>query len=104
MSNTQDQKHPQEASDRATLDTLLSRDTPDHWALAELARLRIRYHQFPGARAIQADLDQLLVKWNLDEAALFAQTRAIHAAAPIYEGRSRKAGVADWGYEIASED
>lgn len=104
MSNTQDQKHPQEASDRATLDNLLGRESPDNWALAELARLRIRYHQFPGARTIQADLDQLLVKWNLDETALFAQTRAIHAAAPIYEGRSRKAGVADWGYEIASED
>lgn len=78
-----DQKHPQEARDRAIVNTLLNgQPTPEN--LAELARLRIRYHNFPGARSIQQDLNTVLHNWQLGEDELFAQTRQLHATKKVY--------------------
>ncbi len=50
----QDQKHPQEKSDRLIVNELLLADATDY-NLAELARLRIRYCNFPGARQLSQD-------------------------------------------------
>jgi len=80
-----DQVHPQWQSDRQSLDMLLA-GTPNDYNLAELARLRIRYRGFPGARDIQADLDVVLEKWDLTEDILFEKTRQIHASQKIYRG------------------
>ncbi|EKQ71314.1 Protein of unknown function (DUF3288) [Leptolyngbyaceae cyanobacterium JSC-12] len=87
MAETQqkDQQHPQWQSDRRTVDALLS-GAPTDFNLAELARLRIRYRGFPGARDIQADLDTVLERWELTEEALFERTRQIHATKQIYRG------------------
>ena len=81
-----DQQHPLWSNDRAVVDTLLS-GAPTDYNLAELARLRIRYRGFPGARDIQKDLDVVLQRWNLSEADLFAKTREIHATTQVYKGR-----------------
>lgn len=88
------QTHPQYKSDRATVDTLLSRQQPDDLDLAELARLKIRYKGFPGASDIQKDLDQILQKWNYNEETLFDKTREIHAKGQVY--RSKKSDREDW--------
>ena len=81
--NTQEQKHPLENRDRPIVDNLLqSKSTPAN--LVELARLRIRYRNFPGARDIQRDLELVLSKWQLTEAQLYAKTRQIHATGKIY--------------------
>lgn len=80
-----DQEHPQWQSDRQSLDMLLA-GAPTNYNLAELARLRIRYRGFPGARDIQADLDVVLEKWDLTEDILFEKTRQIHATQLIYSG------------------
>lgn len=86
MSETKkDQEHPQWQSDRQTVNALLS-GAPTDFNLAELARLRIRYRGFPGARDIQADLDTVLEQWELTEDLLFAKTRQIHATKQIYKG------------------
>lgn len=91
----QDQKHPQEKRDRALVDRLLAEGKSD-FNLVELARLRIRYRGFPGARTIQKDLDRLLTQWELTEAELFALTRQLHASGQIYR-RSRNGEEAqDW--------
>jgi Protein of unknown function (DUF3288) len=92
-SERKDQQHPLRAADRAIVDTLLTAE-PDHLSLAELARLRIRYQGFPGARDIQADLEKVLKRWNLTEEALFEQTRQIHATSQVYKGRTNK--LEDW--------
>jgi len=55
--------------------------------LAECARLRIRYQNFPGAREIQRDLDLILEKWQLDEASLWAKTRQLHSHGQVYQIR-----------------
>lgn len=82
MSNL-DQKHPQETKDRLILDDLLTGEPSDR-NLVELARLIIRYRNFPGAREIQRDLEVVLHNWQLSEAELYAKTRQIHASGKIY--------------------
>jgi len=89
-----DQQHPQWRLDRQTVDTLLAASDPTDHNLVELARLRIRYQGFPGARDIQADLDKVLNQWNLTEASLFEKTRQIHAIAQVYRGQTSKRD--DW--------
>jgi hypothetical protein len=78
-----EQKHPQEGRDQAIVDRLLQ-SPPDTPHLLELARLRIRYKNFPGARKLQRDLDLVLQQWHLSEAELFAQTRALYASGEAY--------------------
>lgn len=80
-----DQQHPLWKSDRQIVDALLA-GNPTDYNLSELARLRIRYQGFPGARDIQADLDTVLENWELTEDDLFTKTREIHATQQIYKG------------------
>jgi hypothetical protein len=83
-----DQQHPQYSKDRDLLNRLLQdaqqKPTPE-LVLAEVARLRIRYMGFPGARDIQQDLDALLQQWQMSEEELFAQTRRIHRRKDLYQ-------------------
>jgi hypothetical protein len=82
-----DQQHPLYVGDRQIVQSLL-KDQPTDLNLAELARLRIRYRGFPGARDIQTDLDTVMQQWQLTEEELFAQTRQLHQAAQVYRGRA----------------
>ena len=84
------QRHPQEKVDRAIVDLLLESDPHESMALAELARLRIRYKGFPGATDIQENLDRLLLEWHLTEEQLFAKTRALHSGEQIYQVKAKK--------------
>ncbi len=94
-SENKDQQHPMWQSDRAIVNTLLAEE-PTDYNLAELARLRIRYRGFPGARDIQADLDKVMQQWSYTEATLYEQTRQTHAAGPVYQVRGRKGEAEDW--------
>lgn len=84
MSELQEQKHPQEKTDREIVNRLLKGEDTDE-NLIELARLRIRYYNFPGARDIQQDLDVLLKKWQLTEEELYTKTRQIYATSKTYQ-------------------
>lgn len=84
-----EQQHPQYSQDSITVASLFQ-EGPTDLNLAELARLRIRYQGFPGARDIQAKLDQIMEMWELNEEELFQKTRAIHEAGGIYESRGKK--------------
>jgi Protein of unknown function (DUF3288) len=95
MTNT-DRQHPQASKDRTAIGHLLS-GAPTDGNLVELARLRIRYRGFPGARDIQADLDRLLQQWQLTEEELFVKTRAIYQEGNVYASvRSNKRDDEDW--------
>ncbi len=91
----QDQKHPQEKGDREIVDRLLHGE-PNAFNLAELARLRIRYRNFPGARDIQRDLELILRQWQLTEEQLYEKTRQLHAAGQAYQRRSKGEEHQDW--------
>jgi hypothetical protein len=84
-----DQKHPQEKRDREVIDRLLQ-SSPEPLNLADLARLRIRYKNFPGARATQRDLDYIMQQWQLTEEQLFAQTRQLYATGQAYKPRKNE--------------
>lgn len=91
----QDQIHPREKRDREIIDNLLQGE-PDDYKLAELARLHIRYRNFPGARDLQKDLDLVLQQWQLSEEELYAKTRQIHAIGTVYRDRVRSKDQQDW--------
>lgn len=91
-----DQKHPQNKQDRLTVDNLLKvQSDPGDRELVELARLIIRYRNFPGARDIQRDLKVALDRWQLSEEELYAKTRAIHAVGTVYR-RTASGEQQDW--------
>jgi hypothetical protein len=81
-----DQQHPLYSGDRQIVTSLIDSE-PTDYNLAELARLRIRYRGFPGARDIQSDLDIILQQWQLTEEELFVKTRQIHQLNQVYRGR-----------------
>ncbi|AFY30899.1 DUF3288 family protein [Calothrix sp. PCC 7507] len=89
VSGSKDQQHPLYNRDRPFIDILLAQEATDY-NLAELARLKIRYQGFPGARDIQKDLDKVLQQWDLSEAELFAKTRQLHDIGGIYQSRGKK--------------
>lgn len=97
MANVQDEKdylHPQYRSDRETLNAALS-GGPSNLNMAEVARLRIRYDGFQGARDIQRDLDRVLAAWGMTEDQLFAKTRELHTAETVFTPTWIKKGE-DW--------
>lgn len=87
------QQHPQASQDRAISQRLLTEE-PTDLNLVELARLRIRYHGFPGAEDIKANLDQALTRWQLTETELFSRTRQLHQQGGLYKPLSTKKD--DW--------
>jgi len=90
-----EQKHPQNQKDRLTVDQLIAASTPGDRELVELARLIIRYRDFPGTRDIQKDLEVTLNKWELTEEELYTKTRAIHAEGTVYR-RKASGEEQDW--------
>ncbi len=92
---TRDQKHPQESRDRIIVNRLLRGEANDY-NLTELARLCIRYKNFPGARDIQSDLANVLQNWQLTEEKLFAKTREIHALGKVYQKGNSGEDKEDW--------
>lgn len=89
-----DQQHPQEKRDKEIVDRLLQ-EQPTDFNLAELARLRIRYCGFPGAREIQQKLDEALARWEMTEEQLFEKTRQLHAVGQVYRAGGNS-GQDDW--------
>jgi hypothetical protein len=90
-----DQQHPQEKRDKEIVDRLLQ-EQPTDFNLAELARLRIRYCGFPGAREIQQSLDAALQRWQMTEEQLLEKTRQLHAAGKVYQRGGGSQGQDDW--------
>jgi hypothetical protein len=95
VAENKDQQHPQEARDREIVERLLREEPHDHHR-AELARLRIRYSGFPGAREIQSKLDVVLQKWQLTEEQLFELTRQLHAMGQVYKRGGDSERQDDW--------
>ena len=94
VSSSRDYLHPQYRKDRDTLNSILA-GSANTLNMAELARLRIRYDGFQGARDIQSDLDKALEQWGMTEDELFAKTRELHTTETIFTPTWIKKGE-DW--------
>lgn len=83
-----EQQHPQYFKDRRIVNDLTKAE-PTNLNLCELARLKIRYQGFPGARDIQKDMEDIMQKWGFpEEESLFTKTRQIHADGLVYQRNS----------------
>ena len=71
------QNHPLYFTDRENLDRLCAIDSPASTDFVELARLLIRYQDFKGAEDLNADMEKLLKKWNINQDILEEKTRKI---------------------------
>jgi hypothetical protein len=90
-----EQQHPQENSDRQIVKRIAQQEATDD-NLVEIARLSIRYHNFPGAREIQADIVKILEKWHLTQEKLYEKTRQIYANAKIGKNLLQTEEQQDW--------
>ncbi|ELS05544.1 Protein of unknown function (DUF3288) [Xenococcus sp. PCC 7305] len=93
--SSKDQVHPRAQKDRLVIDKLLQGE-PNDYNLLELARMTIRYRDFPGAREIQTDLETVMNKWQLTEEQLYQKTRAIYAVNNPYSDRFKSNQKQDW--------
>ncbi|BAQ64148.1 DUF3288 family protein [Geminocystis sp. NIES-3709] len=78
-----DQKHPLGHIDREIIKKVFVEGKTDY-NLAEVARLKIRYQNFPGARDIQHDLETIIKEWDITEDELFSQARLLHTSGAVY--------------------
>jgi len=93
--NQREQTHPQEEKDQKILDAIGQQQLTD-FHMAELARLLIRYKNFPGALGIHSAMESLLVKWGLTEATLYEKTRHLHQRVKIYQKQRLEEDQQDW--------
>ena len=91
-----DQQHPLAKEDRLVINQLLAVEQVGDFDLTELGRLLIRYQNFPGAKDIQRDLQQLLQKWGLTEEELFQKTRQIYAEGSLRLNKLNGEDQQDW--------
>ena len=89
MADSKQLTHPQYKADREVVTNLLNGE-PTDFNLIELARLRIRYDGFPGAKDIREGLDRALANWSLTEDELMEKTREIHQTEMLYKATRTK--------------
>ncbi len=71
------QNHPLYSTDREHLDFLLSKEKPNDQDLIDIARLFMRYEDFPGAEDLKLDMQKVLKLWELSKEELHRATRKI---------------------------
>ena len=92
---SRDQKHPLAHIDREIIKQAFVEGKTDY-NVVEVARLKIRYHNFPGARDIQHDLDSILQQWEMTEDDLYVESRQIHQTKNIYTQKKSGDEQEDW--------
>lgn len=71
------QGHPLYATDRSTVDRLLTSPTPLAEDIADASRLLIRYDNYPGCQDIQSDLHAALRNWGITRSELNDSARSL---------------------------
>ena len=75
MSN--EQTHPLHATDKDTIDSLITKEKPEDLDFINLARLINRYTDFPGEAEIKKDIEKILNFWKINKNELFSKTKII---------------------------
>ena len=73
------QNHPLYETDRDLLNRFISKNNPAEEDLIDLARLFMRYEDFPGAKDIQMDMVKILKLWGITKEDLNKSTKKIWA-------------------------
>ena len=75
MSN--EQTHPLHETDKNIIDFLITNEKPEDIDFINLARLIIRYNEFPGETEIKNDIEKILKFWKISKNDLFSKTKKI---------------------------
>ncbi|TCD58646.1 hypothetical protein CWE17_06105 [Synechococcus sp. BS56D] len=86
------QTHPLEAIDRDVVDRLLSREQPADQDIVDLARLLLRYEEFPGADGLRDDLTRAMGLWGLNRESLNSRARELWSSG-FRPGQEREVAV-----------
>tara|TARA_Y100001968_G_scaffold115479_1_gene104818 strand:- start:129 stop:425 length:297 start_codon:yes stop_codon:yes gene_type:complete len=73
MSN--EQTHPLHQTDKNIIDSLIVKENPQDSDFINLARLIIRYSNFPGEIEIKNDIQKILKFWKITQDELYSKTR-----------------------------
>ena len=73
MSN--EQTHPLHQTDKNIIDSLIVKENPQDSDFINLARLIIRYSNFPGEIEIKNDIEKILRFWKISQDELYSRTR-----------------------------
>ena len=98
-----DQSHPLYATDRDTVDRLLTAQEPSDEDLVDAARLLMRYEGFPGASDLQDDLAKVLRLWSMDRQTLHRHTRVLWSRG-YRPGLAPAADAVGSGFDTANQD
>ena len=99
---SQDQSHPLYSSDRDHVDRLLAQEIPKDSDLIDLARLSMRYEEFPGAQDLKDDIIKTRELWGLTAEALHEKTRKIWSNG--FRPGSTSTGNVGSGFDTAEEN
>ena len=75
MSN--EQTHPLHATDKKIIDSLITKEIPEDFDIVNLARLIIRYDNFPGEIELKEDIEKILKFWKLTKDNLFQMSKKL---------------------------
>ena len=77
LSMSNEQTHPLHAIDKSIIDTLITKEKPEEIDYINLARLLMRYNNFPGEIEIKNDIEKILKFWMITKNELFSKTKNI---------------------------
>ena len=77
MDSMKEQNHPLYSVDRDHIDGLLAKDLPMDGDIVDLARLFLRYEDFPGAADLKVDMNKVLQVWGISREILNQKARKI---------------------------
>ena len=72
-----EQTHPLHETDKNTIDSLITKKTPEDLDYINLARLINRYSNFHGEIELKNDIEKILNFWNITKNELFIKTKTI---------------------------
>ncbi len=100
-----DQSHPLYSSDRDHVDRLLAKEVPQEADLVDLARLFMRYQEFPGAQDLKDDMIKTIHLWGLSVEDLNKKTREIWGKGyiPGISSPSSSGGTVGSGFDTADD-
>ena len=84
--------HPLYSIDRDNLNRLLSVNTPNDDDMVEIARLFIRYEDFPGAKDLKMDMLKILQMWGITKEVLNESRKSNRISCYLC-----RYGFGDWG-------
>ena len=97
-----EQSHPLYTIDRDHIDRLLASEMPSDADLVDLARLLIRYEDFPGALDLKQDMNKILNLWRINREELNSRVKDLWASG--YRPGNEEEGIVASGFDTSDSN